>query len=266
MSDSFVSIVIRNRNEAAHLAKVFRSLRHQEYKEFEIILVDNNSQDNSIELARSEGAVVVTIEEFTYGKALNLGIGHAKGELIVVLSSHSIPLGRYFLTECVAAFSDENIAAARLVYAGKGADAERWCSPELLTSPTDDFISKGPLASGCVIRKTVWEQLPFDETAAAAEDKIWAESVLRNGYSILSPIPAFYFYSKRLSPLAELFKNYKELVAIYQHFGMRIGFVNVSKWTALNSLLRAVPTNFFAFLKHVRYASTKAYLQIKFPR
>lgn len=264
--DPLVSIVIRNRNEAAHLTKVFESLQTQRYKNFEVVLVDNNSTDNSIELAKAIGANVIEIDKFTYGSALNAGISKARGELIVILSAHSIPVGRYFLTECVSAFSDTKAVAARLVYVGKGADMARWVNPDVLRKPSDDFVSKGPLASGCVLRRSVWEAIPFDENVVAAEDKIWAEEVLSRGYAILSPIPAFYYYSKKLTPLAELNKNYKELVAIHSHCGVKAGFVDANWSSIFGRFTKASIGCLSSCIRALQYEAIKVQLSLRFPK
>ncbi len=64
------SIIIRNRNEAKYLRPVLRALSLQEVKNIELIVVDNESTDDSVEVARGFGAKIVTIGEssFTYGR------------------------------------------------------------------------------------------------------------------------------------------------------------------------------------------------------
>ena len=261
-----ISVIIRNRNEAESLELVLKALRQQDFKNFEVILVDNESADRSVEIARAFGAEVLEISDFTYGRSINLGVGKSRAKIIVLLSAHSIPLGRYFLTECINALAEPRVAAARLVYSGKGADVVRWLDPETLTQEDQDFISKGPLASGCVFRRSVWEKIPFDETVIAAEDKIWAEAVLRAGYSIVSPVPAFYYYYKRLPVITELHKNYKELVAVNRQFGTTLGFVNISKHLVPIRFLKAALSAFSSFVKTLRYEAIKAFLTLKFPR
>jgi len=261
-----VSVVIRNRNEAEHLKDVLAALAQQEYRNYEIVIVDNNSTDDSVETARAAEARIVTLEKFTYGKALNVGIEAAAGEIIVILSAHSVPLGRYFLTECVRPFEDERIGAARLVYVGKSSDATRWLQAELINSIEQDFISKGPLASGCVLRRSAWEKVPFDEEIIAAEEKVWTAEILRKGYSVITPIPAFYYYSKRLSPVSELYKNYRELVAINQKFGWRIGFVKPSVSRMTGNFCLNVLNSVYSSMKTIRFEWIKLYLRLKFPK
>ncbi len=50
MQDVFVSIILLNYNGEKYLPSLFRSLLKQTYKNFEIIVVDNNSKDRSMEV------------------------------------------------------------------------------------------------------------------------------------------------------------------------------------------------------------------------
>ena len=54
----------------------------QDVPQFEIVLVDNDSVDGTLEIAGRFGCRVVSIprREFRYGKALNLGIEHETAE------------------------------------------------------------------------------------------------------------------------------------------------------------------------------------------
>ena len=190
-----VSVVVRVRDEASCLTDLFDSLNAQVgVDEIDVVVVDNQSTDESAEIARNQGAKVVAIDKFTYGRALNLGLDQAQSECCVVLSAHSLPQHPDFLRVCVAALDNEQVGAARCMLAGKGADIRRWYAPELL-GPSDDLLSKGPLASGCVIRRKTWANVPFDETLPAGEDKAWAYEIARLGWLILSPIPAIYAHS-----------------------------------------------------------------------
>lgn len=265
-----VSVIIRNRNEGMYLAKVLAALSAQQDAQIQVVLVDNASTDDSVEVAKRYGATLVHIPdgEFTYGRGLNLGMRAATEEICVILSAHSLPAGRRFISSCVDALSQPGIAAARCAYAGKGSDMLRWTSPELLdgTATLNDIISKGPLGSGCVIRRSVWLTLPFDETLRTAEDKLWAAGVLKAGYKILSPCDAFYFYIKPLSPNTLLRYNYRDLRAIFEATGNRFGAANIStSKTVLNALWAIAVGVPQAILSIIRREATRISLRLEFP-
>ena len=89
-----VSIIIRSKNEENWIKHCLRALKEQTFQDFEIILVDNNSYDFTVELALSEfkDLKLVKIEKYLPGKALNFGIKEARGDYIVCLSAHCIPI------------------------------------------------------------------------------------------------------------------------------------------------------------------------------
>lgn len=82
-----VSVVIPCYNEEKNIEKcieksfiAFQKLRI----EGEIIVVDNNSTDNSAEIARKAGAKVVFCEQVGYGNALRCGFKAASGKYIIM--------------------------------------------------------------------------------------------------------------------------------------------------------------------------------------
>ncbi|MBT3362275.1 MAG: glycosyltransferase [Chloroflexi bacterium] len=96
-----LSVVIPALNEGLNIRELITSM-HQEIPkitdDYEILIVDGGSKDNTRELAASLGARVVMQKEKGYGGALKTGFISAKGEYIVTLDadlSHSptfIPL------------------------------------------------------------------------------------------------------------------------------------------------------------------------------
>jgi len=210
------SVIIRNRNEGGYLTVVLEALAAQSQRP-EVILVDNESDDDSVAIARASGCRIVTLPKtsFSYGRALNVGMQAATGDVCILLSAHCLPLGRYFIVEALKPFADVKVAAARCLHVEKFADLVRWTRPEILTYPLADAVifQKGPLANGCAIRRAVWAEVPFDEEVVASEDKLWAREVLTRGYSIYSPCSALYFYMKRPHKNSTLERMYKEELA-----------------------------------------------------
>jgi len=226
------------------LDKVLTGLSVQRNVKSEVILVDNESTDNSVEIARKHGAEVVMLprKQFTYGRALNAGLEAAKNEICVILSAHSMPSGRDFLAACCEPFDIPEVAAARCVYAGKQSDQLRWTAPEVLRGQVnfETVISKGPLASGCVIRRSVWQKVAFDETVNAAEDKKWAQAILSQGYAIYSPCAATYFYLKKISRVADVKNQIRDIEAIYNYSSRLVGFAGASAAEAICGLLKSL--------------------------
>lgn len=84
-----ISIIIVNYNTADHLIRCIPSVLAQKGPSFEIIVVDNASSDNSIDLIKSKFPSVTLIdssENLGFAKANNLALRKAKGEYIFFLN------------------------------------------------------------------------------------------------------------------------------------------------------------------------------------
>ena len=109
-SSKKVSIIIRTKNEERWIEQCLKKIFDQNYDNFEVILVDNNSKDKTLKKAKKFPVKIVKISKFLPGKAINLGIKKSKGELIVCLSAHCIPINNDWLKRIVHALKDPKVA------------------------------------------------------------------------------------------------------------------------------------------------------------
>ncbi len=89
-TDPLLSIIIPHYNGAPHLPICFSALRGQTFQNFEIILVDNGSSDESVSLTRQQFPEVIVLEmgqNLGFSGAVNRGIVQARGDLIVLLNN-----------------------------------------------------------------------------------------------------------------------------------------------------------------------------------
>ena len=96
-----VSIIIRTKNEEKWISSCLRSVFKQDYKNIEVIIVDNESEDNTIAKAQNFPVKLIKIKDFFPGKAINKGIRASSGEYIVCLSGHCIPVNNRWLSNLV---------------------------------------------------------------------------------------------------------------------------------------------------------------------
>jgi len=85
-----VSIIIVNYNGKNHLEDCLASLEKIDYKNYEIILVDNNSTDNSVEYVKNKYPSITIIKlnrNYGFAEPNNIGAKNAKGDYLLFLNN-----------------------------------------------------------------------------------------------------------------------------------------------------------------------------------
>jgi glycosyltransferase involved in cell wall biosynthesis len=210
-----VSAVIRVRNAAADLARCLAALRAQTLPAstaLELIVVDNESTDGSVEVALQHGALIVPISqaEFSWGRALNLGIGRSRGTIVLLLSADVEPVGRNWLEQMLTP-----LLATSDVAAAYGRQIPRHNAPvdEILrlqrSFPAHSShvgighaLCKGGelpfLSNACAaLKRSAWEHSRFDELCQASEEQPWMAAQLAQGLGYLYVAEALAYHSHR---------------------------------------------------------------------
>lgn len=84
------------------------SIMHQNYKNFELIVVDGHSTDNTVEIARKYTDKVYYETSGTRASACNVGVNHAKGD-IIVFTDDDCEVPKDWLMQIAANFNNEPI-------------------------------------------------------------------------------------------------------------------------------------------------------------
>lgn len=92
MKQTLVSIIINNYNYGRFLAEAIDSAINQTYPYKEIIVVDDGSTDNSLEVIASYGNQIISVTKENGGQAsaVNKGFAKCQGEIIFMLDSDDI--------------------------------------------------------------------------------------------------------------------------------------------------------------------------------
>ncbi|MGR3764190.1 glycosyltransferase family 2 protein [Rossellomorea sp. NS-SX7] len=83
----FLSIIIPARNEEGRITPLLQSLQEQRFKQFEILVVDDDSSDNTAAVAENYGATVLKNNGSGKSSACWLGAEHAKGSWLLFLDA-----------------------------------------------------------------------------------------------------------------------------------------------------------------------------------
>jgi GT2 family glycosyltransferase len=174
-----VSVVIPTYNSAAFLRGAIQSVLSQTYSDFEVIVVDDGSTDNTESVAHSFGDRVsyVKQENKGAGAARNHGIKRSQGKYVAFLDSDDLWLpGK--LTEQIPLLDRESKIG--LVYSDWAVVPEQGeAEPSYLRNRPaasghvfDELIQCGfILTSGTVVRRSCLDDVGyFDETLSIAQD------------------------------------------------------------------------------------------------
>jgi rhamnosyltransferase len=188
VTQSLVSIIIRVKNEERWISACLRSVFSQSYENIEVIIVDNESTDKTLFKAEEFPVKIVSIKEYFPGKAINEGIKKSKGDYIVCLSGHCIPVSDDWLSNLVKDLHISNIAGiyGRQEPLSFSSDLDK---RDLITvfgldkkiQVKDSFFHNANSA----FRRDVWEEYPFDEVLTNIEDRVWGEKVIQDGYNLV---------------------------------------------------------------------------------
>ena len=104
---SKVSVVIPVKNGGEQLSQLLGVIRSQKkVEDVEIIVLDSESMDNSVQIAGEFGAKVITIpqSEFNHGRTRNIGAAEASGDYIVFTVQDATPVSNYWLYNMICPF------------------------------------------------------------------------------------------------------------------------------------------------------------------
>ena len=194
-----ISIIIRTKNEERWILKCLEQIKKQTFKEYEIILVDNNSSDKTVEKASLAGVKkIYLISNFLPGKALNLGIKKSLGDYIVCLSAHCVPTNKNWLKNLIKNFELENNVAG--VYGRQepmefSTDSDKRdlflvFGLDKKIQIKDSFFHN----ANSMIKKSIWKKIKFDERISNIEDRLWGEKVIQSGHKIIYEPSASVFH------------------------------------------------------------------------
>ena len=224
------SVIVRCFNEEKHIGKLLEGLLQQSHDNFEIIIVDSGSKDQTLAIAGRFPVRVVNIppEAFSFGKSLNLGCHEASGDFIVIISAHCYPVYSDWMERILDPLKDPKTA---VVYGKQRGTTntkfsenqvfEKWFPEESNFDQALPFCNNANAA----IRRTVWEKLKYDESLTGLEDIDFAKRVLELDHKIAYNADAEVIHVHNESPMRLLNRYRREAIALkrifpHEHFSL----------------------------------------------
>jgi len=191
------SVIIRVKNEDQHIGYCVQSVVDN-LDNPEIIIIDNNSNDNSIDIVkhfkkdkslkssdrRYADIKIQNIDEYTPGKALNLGVSIAKNKFILIISAH-----------CKIISFDKKLTYQKLEedFAIFGNQIPIWNGKKIKKHYLwSNFIDKNKINmyskeenryffhnAFSFFKKSLLKKIPFNEKLVSKEDRYWANHHIR---------------------------------------------------------------------------------------
>ncbi len=164
-----VSVIIPNYNGEKYIAKCLNGLKHQDYRDFDVIIVDNCSEDGSLAVidANSMGLdirVITLDNNYGFARAVNEGIKASDGEFVILLNNDAYA-GRRFVSSLLERITaDEDIFSAQAMML-------QYNNRKLIDSAGDYFCALGwGFARGrdCMAKNFTEECDVFSACAGAA--------------------------------------------------------------------------------------------------
>jgi len=199
-----VSVIITTKNEEDVIKRLLESIKNQSYKRIETILVDNNSTDETKNIAKR-----YSVSMFNYGPERsaqrNYGIKKAKGKLVMILDA-DMKLSKDVIKECVDEI-DKDQSLAAIVIPEKSIGVLFW---EKVKSFERSFYNlEGDIYTDAArfFRKKLIEEVGgYDETITGPEDWDLPETVEKRGYKI-SRIRSLIYHYERIPSIYKLIKK-----------------------------------------------------------
>jgi GT2 family glycosyltransferase len=275
-----ISVVIVNYNGIGHLRKCVQSIVESNYPYYEIILVDNNSSDGSVELIRSEfrkylDQIMIIPLHYNSGFAVgnNIGSARARGKYILLLNNDTV-VAPSCLRELVAVVErDDAIGAAqaKLLLMDRrdtfdaaggflnvvGFAAECGCKEKDVGQYDYIFDISYSKGAAMLVRKNVWANLGGFESLFSCyfEDTDFCWRVWLSGYRVV------------LVPFAKVFhvggastSNFGRKIEFRNSFNFqeyRNRLVMVAKNLELKNFVKYVPWLFAMHLYYLLFSAFK---------
>ncbi len=239
MTNLDCSIVVRAYNEEAHIGRLLSGLNQQSTSNFEVVLVDSGSTDETVGIAQGESwhfpvhVLRIQPEQFSFGRSLNLGIKHASSNTIVIASAHVYPVYPDWIERLISQFSEVKVGLAYGKQRGGSTTRfpehqifARWFPDQSRIQASNPFCNNANAA----LRRDLWEVHHYDESLSGLEDLEWAHWAIDQGHQVAYVAEAEIVHLHEDTPAGVYNRYRREAMAFKRIFPQeQFGFLNFSQ-------------------------------------
>jgi rhamnosyltransferase len=247
MNEPLVSIIMRSYNEAWALRETLPALAAQEYRNWELLVIDSGSTDGSVDLFRKatpRHLVQIRPEEYNPSRVMNHGMQLARSDFGIFLNADATPADSNWLRPLVTALQESQTAAVfsrqiprpncRAVYAH---DYERCFGHVRESAHWEHFFSM--VSSG--LRKDIWARRGFLEKMQYSEDDEYTRWCRAQGYKVVYCPQSVAVHSHNYTPRQAYKRSFGEaraLAAVWTHEPSEVNWRRTFLMGWLNDLRR----------------------------
>jgi glycosyltransferase involved in cell wall biosynthesis len=199
------SIIIRTYNEQKHLPELLEAIKNQDKSlvDIETVIVDSGSTDQTLKIAEQFNCRITHInkEEFTFGRSLNVGCEFAKGEFLVFISGHCIPVKNDWIQQLVKPMIDNKAVYSYGQQIGR--ETTKFSEKQVFKKfyPSQSQIPQ----TGCfcnnanaALLKSAWLEQAFDENLTGLEDMLLAKQLVDKGEKLayVAEAPVYHIHDE----------------------------------------------------------------------
>jgi glycosyltransferase involved in cell wall biosynthesis len=218
-----VSIIVCTYNHASYIDKCIKGILSQTFQDFELIIIDDGSTDNTREIVESFDDPRIRYIKYdqnsgSIGKIRNQAVSYARGEYIFFTDSDCIPKFDWIETGLTALKEDGVfVIEGKLIYNREG------YKPTLSERKVSNESGGMWMNANMAFRKMIFEEFNYDPTMRRQEDRELALRI-QSKYSIPF-IPSCIVYHQILKRTIRRYINEatnlsaNEMVRLFREYG-----------------------------------------------
>lgn len=197
-----VSLIVTVYNMEKYVGECLESILASEYKNFEVIVVDDGSTDNSLNVVRRYAYKDNRIKYFTQANAgvciaRNNGISRSAGEYILPIDADDKITSTYIGDAVEKITSDPNIKVVCPKSEYFGTRTGEWKLPHYSINL---LAYKNMIPCSSLFRKADWERVGgYDPVVPAREDWMFWIAVLKDGGKVVTLNRLSFYYRIKLN-------------------------------------------------------------------